>query len=167
MSEATKSKVEGEFEKWCEKNSDWFYKNGDKGNDYFSILYTNEYGKQKLFYPDYILSVHNEIWIIETKGGITYSGADANIDDFSEKKFNALKEYVAKYNMRGGFIVLDEDGLDDELCISTSIFNRIKDKYELIGVIIEFSQDTTLPWTTFRKYYSQAYLRMLTEFKGE
>lgn len=127
LSKATKSKVEREFEKWCEKNSDWFYKNGDKGNDYFSILYTNEYGKQKLFYPDYILSIHNEIWIIETKGGITYSGADANIDDFSEKKFNALKEYVAKYNLKGGFVVLDEDGLDDELYISTSMFHRIKD----------------------------------------
>lgn len=127
MSKTTKSKVEREFEKWCEKNSDWFYKNGDKGNDYFSILYTNEYGKQKLFYPDYILSIHNEIWIIETKGGITYGGADANIDDFSEKKFNALKEYVAKYNLKGGFVVLDEDGLDDELYISTSMFHRIKD----------------------------------------
>lgn len=87
----------------------------------------NKLNKQKLFYPDYILSIHNEIWIIETKGGITYSGADANIDDFSEKKFNALKEYVAKYNLKGGFVVLDEDGLDDELYISTSMFHRIKD----------------------------------------
>ena len=127
LSKATKSKVEREFEKWCEKNSDWFYKNGDKGNEYFSILYTNEYGKQKLFYPDYILSINGEIWIIETKGGITYSGADANIDDFSEKKFNALKEYVAKYNLKGGFVVLDENGLDDELYISTSMFHKIKD----------------------------------------
>lgn len=72
-------------------------------------------------------SPNNEIWIIETKGGITYSGADANIDDFSEKKFNALKEYAAKYNLKGGFVVLDEDGLDDELYISTSMFHRIKD----------------------------------------
>ena len=42
-----------------------------------------------------------------------------------------------------------------------------KDKDELIGVIIAFSQDTTLPWATFRKYYRQAHLRMLTEFKEE
>ena len=40
-----------------------------------------------------------------------------------------------------------------------------KDKGELIGVIIAFSQDTNLPWATFRKYYNQAHLRMLTEFK--
>ena len=42
-----------------------------------------------------------------------------------------------------------------------------KDKGELIGVIIAFSQDTSLPWATFRKYYRQAHLRMLTKFKEE
>ena len=42
-----------------------------------------------------------------------------------------------------------------------------KNKGELIVVIIAFSQDTSLPWATFRKYYSQAHLRMLTEFKSE
>ncbi len=45
--------------------------------------------------------------------------------------------------------------------------NEAKDKGELIGVIIALSQDTHLPWATFRKYYSQAHLRMLTEFKEE
>ena len=42
-----------------------------------------------------------------------------------------------------------------------------KDKDELIGVIIAFSQDTTLLGATFRKYYNQAHLRLLTEFKEE
>lgn len=44
---------------------------------------------------------------------------------------------------------------------------RQKNKGELIGVIIALSQDTHLPWATFRKYYSQAHLRMLTEFNEE
>ena len=42
-----------------------------------------------------------------------------------------------------------------------------KDKGELIGVIIAFSQDTSLPWTTFRKHHNKAHLRMSTEFKEE
>lgn len=42
-----------------------------------------------------------------------------------------------------------------------------KDKGELMGVIIVFLQDSTLPWTTFRRDYNQAHLRMLTEFKEE
>ena len=45
--------------------------------------------------------------------------------------------------------------------------NEANDKSELIGVIIAFSQDTSLPWATFRKYYNKAHLRMLTEFKEE
>ena len=45
------------------------------------------------------------------------------------------------------------------------LITEAKDKGEPIGVIIAFSQDTTLPWATFRKYYRQAHLRMLTEFK--
>ena len=47
------------------------------------------------------------------------------------------------------------------------VITEAKDKGELIGVIIAFSHDTTLPWSTFRKYYRQAPLRMLTEFKEE
>ena len=39
-----------------------------------------------------------------------------------------------------------------------------KDKSELIGVIIAFSQDTSIPWATFRKYYNQARLRMLINY---
>lgn len=42
-----------------------------------------------------------------------------------------------------------------------------KEKGELIDVIIAFSQDTSLPWATFRKYYNQAHLLMLTGFKEE
>ncbi|MBP5467605.1 MAG: hypothetical protein J6Y43_08620 [Clostridia bacterium] len=140
LSNAGKSKVELEFEKWCEKNSDWFYKNGDKGNEYFSILYFNEYGKQKLFYPDYILSINKELWIIETKGGETRTGANANIDEFSEKKFNALKEYVAKYGMKGGFVVFDESGVYDQLYITTKMFHKFSDdrsEYKLLQDIFQ------------------------------
>lgn len=61
------------FEKYCESNNhiEWFYKNGDKGNEYFSIVYEDNAGKQKSFYPDYIVhDTEGNTWIIETKGGI-------------------------------------------------------------------------------------------------
>ncbi len=135
LSRAGKSEVELEFEKWCEKHSDWFYKNGDKGSDYFSILYTNDYGKQKLFYPDYILGVKGKLWIIETKGGENRLGTNANIDEFSEKKFNALKAYAEKYKVNSAFVVLDESGIDKELYITTSMFHKFsedKTEYKLL-----------------------------------
>ena len=64
-----RSTPERRFEKFCEhtRSVDWFYKNGDKGNEYLSIVYSDNSGRQKLFYPDYIISVKGEIWIIETK----------------------------------------------------------------------------------------------------
>ncbi|MBQ0099077.1 MAG: DEAD/DEAH box helicase family protein, partial [Firmicutes bacterium] len=118
LSREGKSEVELEFEKWAEKHTDWFYKNGDKGNEYFSILYTNDFGKQKLFYPDYLISVKGELWIIETKGGETRTGASADIDDFSPRKFDALKNYLSENKLKGGFVVLDESGIDQDLYIT-------------------------------------------------
>lgn len=66
-----RSAPEKAFEKYCENcdSVDWWYKNGDKGEEYLAIVYTDNFGKQKSFYPDYILSVNGETWIIETKGG--------------------------------------------------------------------------------------------------
>lgn len=47
------------------------------------------------------------------------------------------------------------------------VITEAKNKGELIGVIIAFSQNTSLPWASFRKYYRQVHLRMLTEFNEE
>ena len=43
------------FEDWCEKydNVKWIYKNGDKGDDFFSIVYRRAFRRNN-FYPDYI-----------------------------------------------------------------------------------------------------------------
>ena len=112
-----RSNPEKKFEKFCEVNEavDWFYKNGDKGEEYFSIVYTDNANRQKLFYPDYILSVNGIIWIIETKGIFNNSGNSEDIDMYSAKKFEALKSYTKRYGLRGGFVRYYEN--IDELCI--------------------------------------------------
>ena len=65
-SAAPRSTPEVKFEKFCERSEsvEWWYKNGDKGNEYFSIVYVDNSNRQKLFYPDYIISVGSQIWII-------------------------------------------------------------------------------------------------------
>ena len=97
------------FENFCEESNavEWLYKNGDKGVEYFSIVYEDNSGKQKLFYPDYILSVKGETWIVETKGGFDNEGNSEDIDIFSEKKFKALKNYLHNYKLKGGFVRYD------------------------------------------------------------
>lgn len=119
-----RSSGEKKFEKWCEKTSavDWFYRNGDKGDEFFSIVYQDNSGKQKLFYPDYVLSIKGNIWIVEVKGGFNSSGASENIDLYAEKKSIALKAYCSKHGILGGFVCYSED--EGELLISTGKFSE-------------------------------------------
>lgn len=123
LSAEPRSSSEKKFEKFCEKCSavDWIYKNGDKGDEYFSIVYLDNGNRQKLFYPDYIVSVHGEIWIIETKGGFDKTGASEDIDIFSPKKFEVLKTYLIKNNLKGGFVRYDKQS--EELCICLENYN--------------------------------------------
>lgn len=116
-SAAPRSMPEVKFEKFCEHSEsvEWWYKNGDKGNEYFSIIYVDNSNKQKLFYPDYIISVNGEIWIIETKGGFDQSGNSQDIDKYTAKKFGVLKTYLNKYGLKGG--IVRNDNSTDELCI--------------------------------------------------
>ena len=55
-----------EFERWCETYDSvkWIYKNGDKGDEYFSLVYRKAF-RRAHFYPDYIIGLENgDVWII-------------------------------------------------------------------------------------------------------
>lgn len=116
-SAAPRSTPEVKFEKFCERSDsvEWWYKNGDKGNEYLSIVYQDNSGKQKLFYPDYIVGANGEIWIIETKGGFDRSGNSQDIDLYTPKKFGVLKAYLDEHKLKGG--IVRDDATTDELCI--------------------------------------------------
>ena len=98
MSAEPRSSSEKKFEKYCEnaESVDWVYKNGDKGEEYLSIVYLDNSNKQKLFYPDYVVSVKGKIWIIETKGGFSKAGVSEDIDIFSSKKIYRIKALFKK-----------------------------------------------------------------------
>lgn len=120
ITDKTRSHPERLFERYCEKNDsvEWVYKNGDTGQQYLSIVYTDAFLKQWLFYPDYIIHLKDGTdWIIETKGGEA-SGHSKNIDLQIGNKFNAFKEYAEKYNMHWGFV----RDIDDELYINNTEF---------------------------------------------
>ena len=123
-----RSSSEKLFERFCQKHItiDWFFKNGDKGPQYLSIVYSNNFGKQMSFYPDYIVgTTDGAVWIIETKGGFSKYGESEDIDLFTPKKFIVLMGYIekykAKYNLRGGIVRQDKQTM--ELCICTSDYN--------------------------------------------
>lgn len=101
-----RSEPERLFERYCERNENvqWFYKNGDAGQQYLSIVYVDGVQKQWLFYPDYIVHMKDGTdWIIETKGG-EVAGHSKNIDMQVVNKFNAFKNYAQKYHLEWGFV---------------------------------------------------------------
>lgn len=118
VTDKTRSLPERLFERYCEKSDDvaWFYKNGDTGQQYMSIVYVDALLKQWLFYPDYIIHMKDGTdWIIETKGG-EVAGHSKNIDAQVGNKFNAFKAYAEKYNLRWGFV----RDIDEELFINNT-----------------------------------------------
>lgn len=119
-----RSSSERKFEKFCEKTDsiEWVYKNGDKGNEYLSVVYVDNSGKQKNFYPDYIIGVNGKIWIVETKGGFDRSGNSQDRDIFTPKKFAVLKDYLERYGLKGGIVRYDEKS--EELCICMNSYSN-------------------------------------------
>lgn len=78
----------------------------DKGTQYFSLVY-NTASSSHHFYPDYIVKLKNgDVYIVETKGGENTKGEDKNIDEYAPLKFEALKAYLEKYNLKGHLSVI-------------------------------------------------------------
>lgn len=112
------------FEQYCQRSPgvSWFYKNGDKGPEYLSIVYEDNLGRQKSFYPDYVVGGSDgSIWVIETKGGFTRTGESEDIDRFTAKKFAVLKKYLERNSLRGG--IVRQDKQSGELCICTYAYS--------------------------------------------
>lgn len=106
VSSVVRSTSEMLFEQYCEKRSDieWLYKNGDKGQQYFSIVYIDGVQNQWLFYADYIvMKKDGTVWIIETKGGES-KGINKNRDIQIQNKFNAFKIYADEKRLNWGFV---------------------------------------------------------------
>ena len=138
-SAAPRSTPEVKFEKFCDRcdSVNWWYKNGDKGSDYLSIVYQDNSGKQKLFYPDYIIGVNSKIWIIETKGGFDRSGNSQDIDIFTPKKFEVLKAYLDAHELNGG--IVRNDDATDELCICMDHYsdNVDSDDWKVLETVLQ------------------------------
>ena len=95
------------FEQWCESNNNikWVYKNGDKGKDFFTLIYRVTFRRYN-FYPDYIIQNTNaDVYIVEVKGGAKASGESENIDNYASQKLAALKQYgLSHSNIKWCFV---------------------------------------------------------------
>ncbi len=130
-----RSASEKKFERFCESCDavDWVYKNGDKGAEYLSIVYLDSFGKQKSFFPDYILSIRGVLWIIETKGGFDRTGKSEDIDIFSPRKFEVLKHYLGKYGLHGGVVREDKNSFEQCICMAEYNEDIKSDSWKLLS----------------------------------
>ena len=106
-SSTIKSNSEVLFEEYCNQSNfvKWYYKNGEKSPNYFSLVYVDAINHKWHFYPDYILCDKDDnVWIIEAKGGENKNNQSKNIDLKAENKFAALKEYATKNKIKWGFV---------------------------------------------------------------
>lgn len=134
-----RSMPEKRFERFCEGSGKvkWFYKNGDKGSEYFSIVYTDNFGKQKSFYPDYVVGTNDgDIWIIETKGGFTKPGSSEDIDRFTAKKFGVLRKYLDGYNLQGGIVRQDKQSGELCICVDKYSDNIHDENWQLLSEVL-------------------------------
>ena len=97
-----KNKNEMDFIEYLENNDSvkWWYKNGDSGSEHFSIKRDDG----KLFYPDWFIKTKNDIWIVDTKGGFTAEGEQAQI------RVQALNKWLKENKMFKGGLVKPEKG---------------------------------------------------------
>lgn len=152
-SDIFRSLPEKRFESFCVScgKVKWYYKNGDKGQKYFSIAYLDNFGAMNLFYPDYLLMTNDgKFFIVETKGGEDSEGESRNIDkDKVELKFNALKNYVAIHNgshpeQNIGFAFVRDVEMDDDLGNKT---------YQLFYDNTTWTEDMTTEWDPLDKLF--------------
>jgi len=99
---------ESDFVTFLENNEAviWWHKNGDNGNDFFSIPYfDNNQHKERLFYPDWIIKTDEKLWILDTKSGFTTEDAIKN------GKAKALLHWLADKPGLDGGIIEQEAGI--------------------------------------------------------
>lgn len=97
------NKNERKFISYLEGNQsvEWWYKNGDNGSEHFSVKRSNG----NLFYPDWFIKTKNDIWIIDTKGGFTAQGEEAN------SRAEALENWLKQNKKFKGGLVKNVSGV--------------------------------------------------------
>ena len=75
---------------------EWWYKNGESEIKYFSVPYTNNEGKKRLFFVDFVIQFKDgNIGLFDTKGWGTWSNEKAG------PRHNGLYSYMQDENKNG------------------------------------------------------------------
>lgn len=114
----------------------WVYKNGDKGNEYLSVVYSDNSGKQENFYPDYIISVKARYGLLKPKEALTETAIAVISIYILKKKFEELKKYLNRYNLKGGIVRYDNSSDELFICMNEYSHDIRSDNWQLLSEVL-------------------------------
>jgi type III restriction enzyme len=87
---------------------EYWFRNGNNGEKYFSIIYQQKDSTISNFYPDFIVKYKNgQIGIYDTKS------TDSGVNDKAKEKAEFLYSYCHKFGYVGGLILMKSVGSDN------------------------------------------------------
>ena len=106
------SAPEKKFIKFLEKNAkvEWWYKNNDNGEDYFSIPYQDDIQKYHQFFIDFIVKSKKGIFLLDTKARQTINTAIYKVKGLNKYIDSFNKEKIKSHKLFGGIVAtIDND----------------------------------------------------------
>ena len=106
------STPEKKFIKFLEKNAkvEWWYKNNDNGEDYFSIPYQDDIQKYHQFFIDFIVKSKKGIFLLDTKARQTINTAKYKVKGLNKYIDSFNKEKIKSHKLFGGIVAtIDND----------------------------------------------------------
>jgi len=100
------SNPEKQFIKFLENNTkvEWWFKNNDSGEDYFSVPYLDDVQKYHQFFVDFIIKSKKGIFLLDTKAKQTINTASYKVEGLNKYIDNFNKEKIKSQKLFGGII---------------------------------------------------------------
>ena len=106
------STPEKQFIKLLENNPkvEWWFKNNDSGEDYFSIPYQDDIQKYHQFFIDFIVKSKKGIFLLDTKARQTINTASYKVRGLNKYIDSFNKEKIKSHKLFGGIVAtIDND----------------------------------------------------------
>ena len=103
---------EKQFIKFLENNIkvDWWYKNHDNGEEFFSIPYQDDIKKYHQFYIDFIVKSKKGIFLLDTKASQTINTASHKVEGLNNYINDLINQKIYPRPIFGGIVATIDNG---------------------------------------------------------
>ena len=103
---------EKQFIKFLENNTkvDWWYKNQDSGEEFFSIPYQDDIKRYHQFYIDFIVKTKRGIFLLDTKSSQTINTASHKVEGLNHYINHLINQKIYPNKLFGGIVATIDNG---------------------------------------------------------